>query len=85
MPPQSPNRKQRLCCDNGDRDVPTPMKFKANNAHRRIAIIIPIMIKQLRHNITSYGRYLHVHCVQVTAWTVESLNFESLIAICISR
>ena len=55
--PQPHNRKRQLSCDNGDMDVPTPKKFKANNAHRRITIIIPIMVKRLRYNVANYGRW----------------------------
>ena len=38
-------------------DVPAPKKFKANDAHHRIAIIIPIMAKRLRHNIANYSHW----------------------------
>ena len=54
-PPQPPNHKRQLSCDNNDDiDVPAPKKLKASNTHHRIAIIIPIMAKQLQHNIANY-------------------------------
>jgi hypothetical protein len=53
--PQS-NRKQQLSCDNEDElYVPAPKKFKASDAHHRIAIIIPTMAKRLQHNINTYS------------------------------
>ena len=56
-PPQSHNRKRRLSYDS-DVEVAAPKKLKPYiNTHHRIAIIIPIMAKRLRHNITNYSRW----------------------------
>ena len=56
-PPLPPNRKHQLSCDD-DMDVPVPKKFKANDTHHRIAIIIPIMAKRLPRTITNYGCWI---------------------------
>ena len=57
-PPQPPNRKRQLSCDGKDeKDVPASKKFKANDTYHRIAIIIPIMAKRLRHNIANYSHW----------------------------
>ena len=57
-PPQPPNRKRQLSCDGkGEKDVPASKKFKANDTYHRIAIIIPIMAKRLRHNIANYSHW----------------------------
>ena len=57
IPPQPRNRKRQLSCDSEDElYVPVPKKFKADDdAHHRIAIIIPIMAKRLLHNIANYN------------------------------
>jgi hypothetical protein len=52
------NYKRQLSCDNDDElYVPAPKKFKGDEAHHRIAIIIPIMAKRLQHNISTYNRW----------------------------
>ena len=57
-PPQPPNRKRQSSCDGkGEKDVPASKKFKANDTFHRIAIIIPIMAKRLRHNIANYSHW----------------------------
>ena len=55
--PQPPsNCKRQLSYDNEDgTDVPAPKKSKANDAHHRIAIIIPIMAKRLPRTIANYS------------------------------
>ena len=55
-PPQPPNRKQRLSCDN-DVEVAIPKKLKAYNTHHQIAIIIPIMKERLPCTIAKYGHW----------------------------
>ena len=52
-------RKRQLSCDSDDKVyVPhATKKFKADDAHHRIAIIIPIMAKRLRYNIANYSRW----------------------------
>jgi hypothetical protein len=56
-PPQPPNHKRQLSCDDDEVYVPAPKKFKASDAHHRIAIIIPIMANRLQYNITTYKRW----------------------------
>ena len=57
-PPQPSNCKRQLSCDSKDEvDVPVPKKSKADNTYHRIAIIIPIMAKQLRHNVANYSHW----------------------------
>ena len=59
-PPQPPsNCKRQLSCDSkDDMDVPAPKKSKANDAHHRIAIIIPIMAKRLPCTIANYSHWI---------------------------
>jgi hypothetical protein len=57
-PPPPSIRKRWLSRDNEDElYVPAPKKFKASDAHHRIAIIIPTMAKRLQHNINTYSRW----------------------------